>query len=95
MSDATIIALLAALAPTIASIAALVRVVRLGKTTDQVNRAVNHQPINAPTLVERVIDISSDLKELRVANDILNVEVRDLKNAHRRHLAWHQEVEEL
>lgn len=95
MSDTALVALLTAVAPTIASMAALVRVIRLGKTTDAVNRAVNHQPIDAPTLVERVIDISSDLKELRVANDTLNDEVRDLKNAHRRHLAWHQEVEEL
>ncbi len=95
MSDTALVALLTAVAPTIASIAALVRVVRLGKTTDAVNRAVNHQPTDAPTLVERVIDISADVKELRTANDALNIEVRDMKNAHRRHLAWHQEVEEL
>jgi hypothetical protein len=95
MKENILVAIIASVPTTLASIAALIRVIRLGKTTEQVNRAVNHQPKDAPTLVERVIEMSSDLKEVHVKTEVLGSEVRELKAAQRRHLAWHQEVEEL
>jgi len=84
------LAAIAALAPTIASVAALVKVTRIGKTADQVNRAVNHQPADAPTLVERVIAIHDDIEDLRKSTTKLSTEVRSVKTAQNRHLAWHQ-----
>jgi hypothetical protein len=84
------LAAIAALAPTLASVAALIKVTRIGKTADQVNRAVNHQPSDAPTLVERVIAIHDDIDQLRQATNKLSTEVRSVKTAQNRHLAWHQ-----
>ncbi len=88
------IAAIAALAPTIASMAALVKVIKLGRTTEAVNNAVNHQPPDAPKLIDRVVTISDDMAKLRNTTAMLNRQMQEVREAHKRHMAWHQEQTE-
>lgn len=89
-----LIAAIAALAPTIASIAALLKVTRVSRTTDAINTAVNHQPKDAPTLINRVIELNETIGKLDRKTDGIAKKMSTLEAAQKRHMAWHQEQAE-
>jgi hypothetical protein len=53
-ADSIAVAIIAATPPTIAALAALRRSTISGHTVDRIDRAVNHQPDDEPTLVQKV-----------------------------------------
>ena len=79
MDKAILIAIIAAIPPTLAAIAALLQARRLARPLDEVNAAVNHRKPGERRLVEMVEDIKSELGN-----------VRDEIAQHR---AWHREVD--
>ncbi len=85
MSENVTIALIAAIPPTLAAIAALYQVRKLSRPLNEVNAAVNHRTPGQRRLVELVDDIHSEVHN--VADEVR--EVRDQLN---RHQAWHQTV---
>jgi hypothetical protein len=83
MSESVLVALIAAIPPTLAALAALWRTQKLTKPIADVNRAVNHRAPGQRTLVETVDIIAGEVAELR--RDIAAVDQRV-----QRHLAHHQ-----
>jgi hypothetical protein len=83
MPESVIVALIAAVPPTIAALAALWRTHQLTKPIADVNRAVNHRAPGQRTLVETVDVIAGEVAEMR--RDIAAVDQRV-----QRHLAHHQ-----
>jgi len=87
MSETLLVAIIAAVPPTLAAIAALWQARRLARPLDEVNAAVNHRKPGERRLVEMVDDIRSELRNVR---DDVQI-VRDELTQHR---AWHREVDE-
>lgn len=75
MSEGVLIAIIAAVPPTVAAIAAAWQVRRLSRPIEQVNEAVNHRQPGQRKLIDMVEDIRGDVASLR---DSLE-----------RHRAWH------
>jgi hypothetical protein len=80
MPETIWVAIIAAVPPTLAAIAALWQAKRLSKPLADVNRAVNHRTEGQRTLIETVDHMAGDVAELRSALE--------------RHLAYHQITEE-
>jgi hypothetical protein len=85
VSENVTIALIAAVPPTLAAIAALYQVRKLSRPLNEVNAAVNHRTPGQRRLVELVDDIHSEVHN--VAD-----EVREVKDQLNRHQAWHQTI---
>ena len=83
MNDNILIAVIAAIPPTIAAIAAIWQTRKLSRPIEDVNRAVNHRQPGQRTLIETVECIADELGAIR--QDITNVDERL-----QRHLAYHQ-----
>lgn len=65
MRETILVAIIAAIPPTLAAIAALWRVARLTQPLNDVNRAVNHRQVGQRTLVETVDYIAGELQHMR------------------------------
>jgi hypothetical protein len=65
MSDAVTVAMIAAVPGTIAALGAWRSSAAGGRTLKRVDRAVNHQPADAPTLVEKIDAIGTDISEVK------------------------------
>ena len=88
MSEPVLVAIIAALPPTLAALAALWRTHSLTRPIEDVNRAVNHRAPGQRTLIETVDGIATDLAEMRREISIVDHRLQ-------RHLAHHQlEAEE-
>jgi hypothetical protein len=85
-----ILAAITTLPPTLVALAALIKTTKLGKATEQVNRAVNHQPADAPTLISRIIAMESHLCQIDTTTQATAQKVNTLTYEQNRHLAWHQ-----
>jgi hypothetical protein len=77
------VAIIAAVPPTIAAIAALWQARRLARPLNDVNRAVNHRQPGQATLIETVDGIASTVGELQRAVILIEDKMQ-------RHLAHHQ-----
>lgn len=82
-----VLAIVAALPPTIAATAAWRRSRKLERPLEEVNAAVNHREPGQPTLVQTVDEIAQNLVEL---HDCI-IAVRDDLRGHQ---SWHQQKEE-
>jgi hypothetical protein len=80
MSDTVLVAIIAAVPPTLAAFAALWQARRLARPLDEVNAAVNHRKPGERRLVELVEDIRDEVQQ-----------VRDELAQHR---AYHRQIEE-
>jgi hypothetical protein len=89
-----LLAAITSLPPTLVAVAALIKTAKLGRTTDQVNRAVNHQPADAPTLITRIISMESRLQQIEANTTNTTKTLSKLNAEQKRHLAWHQAQQE-
>lgn len=89
-----LLAAITSLPPTLVAIAALIKTAKLGKTTEQVNRAVNHQPADSPTLINRIIAMETRLQNIEANTVSTQRSVKKLSDEQKRHLAWHQAQQE-
>jgi hypothetical protein len=87
MSENVVIALIAAVPPTLAAIAALWQVRRIAQPIHDVNRAVNHRTPGQRRLIEVVDDIHAETHALRD-------DLTDLRRELDRHRAWHDNQQE-
>lgn len=87
MSENIWIAVIAAIPPTLAAIAALWQARRLARPISEVNNAVNHRAGGQRRLVELVDDIHAEVHQLRD-------QVKDIKDDLNRHQAWHSDQDE-
>ncbi len=87
MSENLVIAIVAAIPPTIAAAAAWRSTRKMRKPLDEVNAAVNHRTPGERRLVETVNYIATELAQHR--SDLARIDQRL-----ERHLAYHQEIEE-
>jgi hypothetical protein len=89
-----LLAAITSLPPTLVAIAALIKTTKLNKTADQVNRAVNHQPSDAPTLITRIIAMEARLQQIEANTTNTTKTLAKLNAEQKRHLAWHQAQQE-
>lgn len=87
MPESVLIAVIAAIPPTIAALAALWQARRLHRPLEDVNRAVNHRQPGQGSLIETVDVIAGEVTVLRRS-------VADLEGTMLRHLAHHQIMQE-
>lgn len=83
MSESVLVAIVAAVPPTIAALTAIWQVHRLSRPINDVNRAVNHRVAGQKTLIETVDYIATEVADLRRV-------VHAHKHSLDRHLAFHQ-----
>ena len=82
MSETVWVALIAAIPPTLAAIAALWQARRLARPISEVNAAVNHRQSGQRRLVEMVDDIHDEVHRLKD-------DIGELRTEIAQHRAWH------
>ena len=85
MSEAVLVAFIAAVPATLAALAAFWQARRLSRPINEVNAAVNHRTSGQRRLVELVDDIHAEMQNV-------SEEVRKVKDQLIQHQAWHQTV---
>jgi hypothetical protein len=84
MSEGVVVAIITAIPPTIAAVAAWWQVQRMRKPLEEVNAAVNHRAPGERRMVETVNYIAGEVSRL-------SVQMTEHDQRLRNHLAFHQE----